>query len=127
MARRPPDATRSVAAADFEGEVEVEVQVLFQGPHSRAIGREVHQQLAALPWNEPPTDPRLLAVYGSDLWRRAAASADARREVPLSCPLSDGVWREGVADLVSVRGTAGWWWDSKPTGPPRIPPPAGGL
>ena len=88
------------AAASYPHQGAVEVQVLFAGPHSRSIGREIHQALANLSWDAQPEDPRLRTVVQSPLWQRAAASPEAHREVPLSCPLGGGGWLEGVADLV---------------------------
>ena len=48
-----------------------------------------------------------VAALRHPLVRRAAASADCRREVPISHVLADGSLVEGSADL-AFRETAGW-------------------
>src|SRR3954470_4074415 len=55
----------------------------------------------------PPRTAATTAALPHPLLRRAAASADCRREVPISHLLADGALVEGTADL-AFREKGGW-------------------
>ncbi|MFN8613960.1 MAG: UvrD-helicase domain-containing protein [Vulcanimicrobiota bacterium] len=77
--------------------IQVEVVQLGSGGGNLDLGRRLHAALAvALPvaQADPDLQSRLQAIYSSSLWQ------PGWRELPLTCPIAEGVVLEGVADLV---------------------------
>ncbi|MBS2040873.1 UvrD-helicase domain-containing protein [bacterium] len=78
-------------------ETAVEVVHLGPGGGNLDLGRRLHAALAvalAIDQADPDLQDRLRRIYASPLWQ------PGWREVPLSCPVAEGVVLEGVADLV---------------------------
>ena len=78
-------------------DIEVEVVHLGPGGGNLDLGRRLHAALAIaqpVAQADPDLQERLQLIYQSDLWQ------PGWREVPLTCPIAEGVVLEGIADLV---------------------------
>jgi ATP-dependent helicase/nuclease subunit A len=96
LRKRATGGLKIINRHPFEG-ILVEVVRLGPGGGNLDIGRRLHAALArALPVNQadPDLQDRLQNIYASQLWK------PGWREVPLSCPIGEGVVLEGIADLV---------------------------